>query len=111
VLLTVFAPFIALIAALLLRGSERDPVRKRQLGRAAVSGAYLAVAMVIAIAIFASFASTVSSLRPDANGACVGGPEIGAPAQPIGDGKYRVPCAGGGSTVVFFGDSGATGSS
>ena len=100
VLLTIFAPFIALIVALLLRGSERDPARKHQLGTwAAISGAYLAVVVVFVIVLIASFGSSVQT---DTSGPCVGGPEIGAVGVSLGDGRYRFPCAISGSTVQYF---------
>ena len=106
VLLTVFVPFIALLAALLLRGSEPDPARKRQLGTwAAVSGTYLAVGVVVTIALFASFASGPAT---DTTGPCVGGPKIGASGKDLGGGNYRFPCAISGSTVVSFPDDSAT---
>ena len=100
VLLTIFAPFIALIVALALRGSERDPAKKQQLGTwAAISGAYLAVAVVLVIVLIASFRSSVQT---DTSGPCVGGPKIGAVGVSLGDGRYRFPCAISGSTVQYF---------
>jgi hypothetical protein len=105
ILLTIFMPFIALIAALLIRGSERDPARKAQLGTwAAASGAYLAVGLLIGVAIFASVAS---GTHGNTKGPCLGGPEIGATAEPLGGARYRIPCAGGGSEVVYFPEGGS----
>jgi hypothetical protein len=101
ILLTVFLPFIALIVALLLRGAEHDPARKRQLTTwAGVSGAYLAVGLLIGIAIFASVASGFHAKAATTSGPCVGGPVIGAAGEPIGGGRYRFPCAISGSSVV-----------
>ena len=100
VLMTLFVPFIALLAALLLRGSERDPARRRQLGTwAAASGAYLAVGVLLAVALVASFSAGSST---DRTGPCVGGPEIGATGEDLGGGRFRFPCAISGSTVVSF---------
>lgn len=100
ILLTIFAPFLALVAALILHGSERDPVRKRQLGTwAAASGAYLVVGLLVGITVFASLAS---GFRTDTRGPCIGGPKIGVPAEPLGDGRYRVECAISGSEIVRF---------
>jgi hypothetical protein len=48
VLATVFFPFIALIAALLLQGSESDPQKKAQLRTWAwISGGWLAFGFVV----------------------------------------------------------------
>jgi hypothetical protein len=98
ILLTLFAPFISLIVALLLRGSQQDPARKRQLGTwAAASAAYLLAYVILAVALFASIASGTST---DTSGPCVGGPQMGASGEPLGDGRYRFPCEISGSTIV-----------
>jgi hypothetical protein len=48
VLATIFFPFIALIAALLLQGGQHDPQRKSQLRRWAwVSGLWLVFSVVV----------------------------------------------------------------
>ena len=61
VLLTIFMPFIALIAALVLRAQESRPARREQLKNwALASGAWLATGWVIGIIIFASALSAVS---------------------------------------------------
>ena len=100
VLLTIFAPFVSLVAALVLHGAERDPARKRQLGTwAAVSGAYLAVGLLVGVLLFASLAP---GFHRDTSGPCIGGPALGVPAEPLGDGRYRQPCAISGSQIIRF---------
>lgn len=102
VLLAIFLPLIALIAALILRGSEANPLRRASLRAWAVaSGAWLGVGLlagIIAIAAIASSAPQVSNKGP-----CVGGPVMGSVGQPVGNGNYRFDCDGGGSTVVHLG--------
>jgi hypothetical protein len=61
VLLTIFVPFIALIAALVLRAQEMRPMRREQLKNWAIaSGAWLATGWVIGIVLFSSALSAVS---------------------------------------------------
>jgi hypothetical protein len=58
VLATIFFPLISLIAALLLQGSQPDPVRRGQLRTWAwVSAAWIAVQVIGAVFIFISIAS------------------------------------------------------
>jgi hypothetical protein len=65
VLGTVFFPVIALIAALILQGSQPDPVKKRQLRTWAwLSAAWLAVQAIFFIIVFVAIASTASGLHP-----------------------------------------------
>jgi hypothetical protein len=62
VLLTIFFPFISLIAALVLRAQELRPMRREQLKNWAIaSGAWLATGWVIAIIAFIAFSSAVST--------------------------------------------------
>jgi hypothetical protein len=99
VLLTIFAPFIALIVALVMRGSETNPAKRAFLKTWAwASGAVLACGTLIVLA----FAATVLSSGPhvDSSGPCIGGPIMGVPAQPLGGNKYRVQCVDGGSDIV-----------
>src|SRR5262245_42211725 len=99
VLLTLVAPFISVIAALLLRGSQTDPARSRQLRTWAIGSAiYMVVGWVLAIFIFVSIFNSVTGT--DTEGPCQGGPKLGAAGTPLGDGRYRFPCEFGGSTVV-----------
>ncbi len=98
VLLTVFAPFIALVAALIMLGSERSPVRRAFLRTWAWwSGGVLVVGTIIAISLFAAIASGTNT---DEKGPCVGGPKLGAPGVQVGPHRYRFPCEISGSTVV-----------
>lgn len=61
VLLTIFMPFIALIAALVLRSQQMLPARREQLKNWAIaSGAWLATGWVIGIIVFASAVSAIS---------------------------------------------------
>jgi hypothetical protein len=103
VILTIFAPFISLIAALVLRSSERSPIRRATLRTWAIaSGAWLALGLLIVIIAAASIGSAVSRDTPSTSGPCVGGPEMGADGVPLGHDRFRFPCADGGSTVVHF---------
>jgi hypothetical protein len=74
VLLAIFMPFIALIAALVLRAQEMRPARREQLKSWAVaSGAWLATGWVIGIIVFAS---AVSAISPSG---CKGGIDLAVP--------------------------------
>jgi len=102
VLLTIFLPMIALIAALVLRGSEADPLRRASLRTWAVaSGAWLGAGLLAGIIAIATIASSVPQISN--KGPCVGGPAMGSTGQPVGNGNYRFDCVGGGSTVVHLG--------
>ena len=97
VLLTLFLPFIALIAALVLRAQETRPVRRDQLKNwALASGAWLATGWVIAIVAFSSVLSAVS---PPSS--CKGGINLLVPpTYESSDGKHWVgtfACNNGGS--------------
>lgn len=102
-LLTVFLPFIALIAALVLRSSEQDAVRRATLRSWAVaSGVWLGAGLIIVII---AAASTYRSAPHISNhGPCLGGPAIGSAGAPIGNGNFRFNCVDGGSTVVHLGN-------
>jgi hypothetical protein len=103
VLLTIFIPIIALIAALVLLGPETSQARRAALRAWAIaSGAWLATGLLIAVIAFASIASSMP--RVSHSGPCVGGPAQGAAGVPIGHGNYRFNCVGGGSTVVHLGN-------
>jgi hypothetical protein len=104
-LLTVVAPFVSLVAALILRGSQSNPVRRATLRTwAVVSGAWLAVGLVIVVIVAASVGSAVSHNVPNTSGPCLGGPDMGSSGVSVGHGNYRFPCADGGSTVVHLGE-------
>jgi hypothetical protein len=103
VLLTVFAPMIALMAALLLRNSQADPARRATLRSWAIaSGVWLGAGLVIAIIAVAS----IATYRPHVGnkGPCIGGPALGSSGTAIGNGNYRFDCVDGGSTVVHLGN-------
>jgi hypothetical protein len=96
VLLTIFIPFIALFAALVLRAQELRPARREQLRTWAVaSGAWLATGWVIGIVVFASALSAVSP------SSCKGGIDITVPpSYESSDGKHWVgtfTCMSGGT--------------
>jgi hypothetical protein len=101
-LATVIFPLIALIAALLLLGSQTDP-RKRSALRtwAWVSGGWLALGVVILV-LLASVGGGGS--RPGSvsrSGPCQGGPEPGAAGRQIpGTNKFVFPCAFGGTQTT-----------
>jgi hypothetical protein len=69
-------------------------------GIVALIAAILAIVIVIAAIIAAN---VHSGMNVSHRGPCVGGPAPGATGQPVGNGNYRFPCAGGGSTVVHLG--------
>ncbi len=96
VLLTIFMPFIALIAALMLRAQELRPARRDQLKSWAIaSGAWLATGWVIAII---AFASALSAVNPSS---CKGGiDQTVPPSYESSDGTHWVgtfTCMNGGT--------------
>jgi hypothetical protein len=98
-LLSIFAPIIALIVAMIMRGSETNPVKRSFLKTWAIaSGALVALYFVVSIGIFATVLS--SGPHVSSNGPCIGGPILNAPGVQVGPHKYRFACMGGGSTVV-----------
>jgi hypothetical protein len=96
-LLTIFMPFIALILALAMRGSERSPRRREYLKNwAFASGAWLLTGWLIAIIAFSSIAGGGST--------CKGGiDKFAVPIEATSvdnvhwTGKY--PCRNGGTTA------------
>jgi hypothetical protein len=104
VVLLVIAPLISLIAALVLRSSQTNPVRRATLQAWAIaSGVWLGVGALIVIIFAASVGSGVANHAPSTSGPCQGGPVMGSAGVSVGDGNYRFPCADGGSTVVHLG--------
>jgi hypothetical protein len=103
-ILTVFVPWLALIAALVLRASEASSVRRASLRRWAVlSGVWLALGVLVPLIGLGVFASSVQQ-QVSHNGPCIGGPASGATGTPVGNGNFRFDCAGGGSTIVHLGN-------
>ncbi|HEY7257616.1 MAG TPA: zinc ribbon domain-containing protein [Gaiellales bacterium] len=99
-LLAIFMPFIALIAALVMRSSEQRPSRRQFLKTwAIVSGAWLATGWIVALLLFVSVAGSIGS----GGGGCKGAPDpFGLPEYTSTDGKHWtaiVPCTGGGTTT------------
>jgi hypothetical protein len=66
--------------------------------------ALIAMAVVMLIAIGVIFSIAHSRLSPSPSGSCIGGPVTGSAGQPVGNGDYRFPCSGGGSTVIHLGN-------
>lgn len=99
VLLTIFAPFIALVVALVMRGSETNPVKQAFLKSWAWAAGALVVAYFVIGLILVSAVMSAGS-HVDSSGPCQGGPVLGAPGESLGNHRYRFPCVGGGSTVV-----------
>lgn len=98
VLLTIFMPFIGLIAALVLRAQEMRPSRREQLKNWAIaSGAWLATGWVIGIIVFASAVSAVSP------SGCRGGIDLSVPpSYQSSDGQHWVgtfTCMNGGTVT------------
>jgi len=97
VLLTVFMPFIALIAALVMRGNETRPSRRSFLKNWAIgSAAWLATGWLIGAILFVSVAGGV------VGGGCRGGiDQFGIPSYRSTDGQHWTaiyPCVDGGYT-------------
>ena len=84
----------------------RRTLQPMQIGRggplAVIAAAVFVVGAIIAIIVFVSIAHRMSN--PNPSGTCIGGPQLGAPGQSLGNGNYRFTCAGGGSTVVHIGN-------
>jgi hypothetical protein len=96
VLLTIFVPFISLIAALLLRAQEMRPARREQLKNWAItSGVWLATGWLIGIIVFTSAFSVI------APSGCRGGIDLAVPpSYESNDGKHWVgtfTCMNGGT--------------
>ena len=95
-LLTLFMPFVALVAALLMRGNETRPERREFLRKWAIaSGAWLATGAIVALIALAAITG--------GGGGCKGGID---PFQPpsyskVGDGQWTgtFPCRNGGSVT------------
>jgi hypothetical protein len=101
VLATLFFPFIALIAALLLQGGQTDLRKKSQLRTWAWASGGLTV-LGIAIVLLALVGSGPGSGSGSKSGFCVGGPKIGATGTqvPGSTTKFVEPCAISGSQTV-----------
>lgn len=103
--LTLVAPFISLLAALMMRGSQSNPIRRASLRTWAIaSGVWLAFGLVIGIIIIGSLANSSPHHAPTTSGPCDGGPVLGASGVDVGHGNVRFPCTFGGSTVVHLGN-------
>jgi hypothetical protein len=94
VLLTIFMPFIALVVALVMRGSETRPTRLAFLKTWAIaSGAWLATGFLIVVLALGTVAG---------GSACRGGiDEFGLPEYSSRDGRHwtaTYPCVEGGKT-------------
>ena len=91
---TLFFPVLALIAALLLRGRERDEAKRRDL----LAWAWLSVAWLVAqFLVFVALAAcavtfTSGTDQTDRSGPCVGGPRLDVSAEVGEDGKAAIPC-------------------
>ena len=97
VLGSIFAPFISVVVALVMLGSETNPVRRAFLKAwAGITGGLLVLWIIVVISVASSF----SHSGPGTDGPCIGGPIIGASGEQVGPHRWRFPCAGGGSTVV-----------
>lgn len=98
VLLGIFMPFVALIAALVMRSSERGPSRRQFLKSWAIaSGAWLYTGWIVGLIFVLSIAGSAGG------GGCKGGPDpFGLPEYTSTDNKHWtaiVPCLGGGTTT------------
>ena len=103
VLATVFFPFIALIAALLLQGSQTDPRKRSQLRTWAwVSGGWVALGLVFVLLAVGAFAGSGSgSGGVSRSGPCQGGPDPGAAGRQIpGTNKFVFSCVFGGTQTI-----------
>ncbi len=101
VLATLFFPFIALIAALLLQGGQTDPRKKSQLRTWAwASGGWMLFGVLLVV--LALVGSGSGSGAGSESGFCVGGPKTGATGTqvPGSTTKFVEPCAISGSQTV-----------
>jgi hypothetical protein len=99
VVLTIFAPIVALIVALVMRANEVNPVKRAFLRTWAwISGGLVALYFVISILVAVALVSSAGHVSSD--GPCLGGPVLNQPGVQVGPHKYRFACEGGGSTVV-----------
>ena len=102
VLATLFFPFIALIAALLLRGGQSDPRKKAQLRTWAwASGGLMLLGLVLVLLAVGAFAGS-SAGGGDRSGPCVGGPKTGVAVRsvPGHPHKFVEPCSISGTATV-----------
>ncbi|MHB1594986.1 MAG: hypothetical protein ACYCO9_12235 [Streptosporangiaceae bacterium] len=101
-ILTICAPLVALVIAIVLRTSEANQARRAVLRTWVIASAsWLAVQFVIGIIGVAAVAGSAPQVSH--SGPCVGGPVPGASGTPVGHGNYRFNCVNGGSTVVHLG--------
>ena len=64
-LTTFFFPLVALIVALVLQGSQPNPVKRGQLRTWAwVSGGWLLLHVIVVVIVILAFFATVSSIHP-----------------------------------------------
>jgi hypothetical protein len=102
VLATLWFPLIALIAALLLQGSQTDPRKRSQLRTWAwASGAWMVVGVLLVLLAVGAFAGHGSG-SVERSGPCQGGPQIGVsgtsvPGHPH---KFVFPCVFGGTETT-----------
>lgn len=102
VLATVFFPFIALIAALLLQGGESDPRKKAQLRTWAwVSGGWMLFGLVLVLLAVGAVGGHASGSNVSRSGPCQGGPELNSTGRNIpGTDTYVFPCVFGGTETT-----------
>jgi hypothetical protein len=100
VLATIFFPFIALIAALLLQGGQTDPRKKSQLRTWAwASSGWMAFGVVLVVLAVGAWGGSGSSATR--SGPCQGGPVQNAAGRNIpGTDKYVFPCVFGGTETT-----------
>ena len=100
VLATIFFPFIALIAALMLQGGEPNPRKKSQLRTWAwISGGWMVCGLVLVLLALGTFAGSGSGVTR--SGPCQGGPDMGDTGRNIpGTDKYVFPCVFGGTETT-----------
>jgi len=102
VLLTLAAPFISLVAALVLMSDQRSSARRDQLKSWAIgSGVWLAIGGLIFISVVASMGGAGGPGGPSTSGACKGGIDrLVPPSYYSSDGHHwtvEFVCVGGGT--------------
>jgi heme A synthase len=102
VLATIFFPFIALIAALLLQGGQPDPRKKSQLRAWAwASFGWMMVGVVLVVLAVGTLRSSGSGSSASRSGPCQGGPVENSAGRNIpGTDKYVFPCVFGGTETT-----------
>lgn len=101
-LATLAFPFLSLIGALMLQGSQTDARKKAQLRTWAwASGGWMVLWLIVVVALASSVSGSPSVSR---SGPCEGGPKMGSAGTQIPGhpNEFLQPCEFGGSQTITF---------